>query len=129
MTSLGEAVGSVDQSMTSSPAWMSALTTSSAAYSNSTSAYGITSSSSSLTSSATTSVTSALEVAELVAVTLVVSALVILTAGGNLLVIVSFKVDRKLQTISNYFLLSLSVADFAIGQCVFIVSRSYLLYL
>jgi len=39
----------------------------------------------------------------------------IVTAGGNLLVVVSFKMDRNLQTVSNYFLLSLSVADFTIG--------------
>lgn len=39
----------------------------------------------------------------------------ILTFGMNLMVMVSFKVDRQLQTISNYFLFSLAVADFTIG--------------
>nr|XP_027194363.1 myb-like protein AA [Dermatophagoides pteronyssinus] len=34
---------------------------------------------------------------------------------GNVLVMVAFKIDRQLQTISNYFLLSLAVADFLIG--------------
>ena len=52
---------------------------------------------------------------ETIVISVLVSILVILTAGGNLLVMVSFKMDRKLQTLSNYFLLSLSVADFAIG--------------
>lgn len=39
----------------------------------------------------------------------------IATAGGNLLVIFSFKIDRRLQTISNYFLFSLACADMIIG--------------
>lgn len=29
---------------------------------------------------------------------------------------VSFKIDKQLQTISNYFLFSLAVADIAIGE-------------
>ena len=40
----------------------------------------------------------------------------ILTAGGNLMVMMSFKMERQLQTISNYFLLSLAVADLTIGE-------------
>ncbi|MFH4975277.1 hypothetical protein AB6A40_001986 [Gnathostoma spinigerum] len=39
----------------------------------------------------------------------------ILTIGGNLMVMVSFKIDKQLQTISNYFLFSLAVADITIG--------------
>ncbi|CAI2353416.1 unnamed protein product [Caenorhabditis sp. 36 PRJEB53466] len=39
----------------------------------------------------------------------------ILTSVGNLMVMVSFKIDKQLQTISNYFLFSLAVADIAIG--------------
>lgn len=38
-----------------------------------------------------------------------------LTVVGNVLVIVSIKIDKQLQTISNYFLFSLAIADFAIG--------------
>lgn len=38
-----------------------------------------------------------------------------LTIFGNVLVMVAFKIDRNLQTISNYFLLTLAVADFLIG--------------
>jgi muscarinic acetylcholine receptor M3 len=48
-------------------------------------------------------------------VSLLVTVLSLLTAGGNLLVIVAFGVDRRLQTVSNYFLLSLSIADLGIG--------------
>jgi len=48
-------------------------------------------------------------------VSIIAGILSLVTAGGNLMVIVSFRMDRQLQTVSNYFLLSLSVADFAIG--------------
>uniref|UniRef100_A0A914X0H4 G-protein coupled receptors family 1 profile domain-containing protein n=1 Tax=Plectus sambesii TaxID=2011161 RepID=A0A914X0H4_9BILA len=41
--------------------------------------------------------------------------LAVITIVGNLMVMVSFKIDRQLQTISNYFLLSLAVADITIG--------------
>ena len=45
-------------------------------------------------------------------------ALSLATIAGNLMVMVSFKMDRQLRTISNYFLFSLAVADFIIGkQC------------
>uniref|UniRef100_A0A7I4YUN2 G_PROTEIN_RECEP_F1_2 domain-containing protein n=2 Tax=Haemonchus contortus TaxID=6289 RepID=A0A7I4YUN2_HAECO len=40
----------------------------------------------------------------------------IVTFIGNLMVMVSFKIDKQLQTISNYFLFSLAVADIAIGM-------------
>ncbi|CAJ0954607.1 unnamed protein product, partial [Mesorhabditis belari] len=40
----------------------------------------------------------------------------LLTTVGNLMVMVSFKIDRQLQTISNYFLFSLAVADITIGM-------------
>uniref|UniRef100_A0A2C9JZ82 G-protein coupled receptors family 1 profile domain-containing protein n=1 Tax=Biomphalaria glabrata TaxID=6526 RepID=A0A2C9JZ82_BIOGL len=52
---------------------------------------------------------------EILLISLVVSLLSFLTAGGNLLVIVAFKLDKQLQTVSNYFLLSLAVADLTIG--------------
>ena len=38
------------------------------------------------------------------------------TITGNLMVMVSFKLDKQLQTISNYFLFSLAVADMIIGK-------------
>lgn len=45
----------------------------------------------------------------------VATILSIVTVIGNIMVMVSFKIDKNLQTISNYFLFSLAVADFAIG--------------
>ena len=64
---------------------------------------------------ATSSELSAHSVAKIVIISLVVTVLAVLTAGGNLMVMISFKLDKQLQTVSNYFLLSLSVADFFIG--------------
>ena len=54
-------------------------------------------------------------VAKVVIISIVVTILAILTAGGNLMVMISFKMDKQLQSVSNYFLLSLSIADFFIG--------------
>jgi muscarinic acetylcholine receptor M3 len=53
--------------------------------------------------------------AKTVAVSLIAAVFASLTVVGNLMVMVSFRVDRRLQTVTNYFLLSLSVADLAIG--------------
>lgn len=39
----------------------------------------------------------------------------LVTITGNLMVMISFKMDKQLQTISNYFLFSLAVADMIIG--------------
>ncbi|CAI4231530.1 unnamed protein product [Auanema sp. JU1783] len=53
----------------------------------------------------------------LVAAIIVIGAIFsILTTVGNLMVMISFKIDKQLQTISNYFLFSLAVADVAIGM-------------
>jgi len=49
------------------------------------------------------------------------------TSGGNLLVIASFRIDTQLQRVSNYFLLSLAVADFAIGAVSMPLFAVYLL--
>lgn len=37
------------------------------------------------------------------------------TVVGNLMVMVSFKMDKSLQTVSNYFLFSLAIADCCVG--------------
>ena len=39
----------------------------------------------------------------------------LITMLGNMLVMISLIIDRQLRTISNYYLLSLSIADFMIG--------------
>lgn len=53
--------------------------------------------------------------AQVIGVSIVVGFISIITMAGNLLVIIAFKIDKQLQTISNCFLLSLAVADFTIG--------------
>ncbi|KAH7723271.1 Protein GAR-3 a [Aphelenchoides avenae] len=48
----------------------------------------------------------------------------IVTTLGNLMVMISIRVDKQLQTISNYFLFSLAVADITIG-CISIPLMTY----
>lgn len=48
-------------------------------------------------------------------IALVSSMLSFVTVSGNIMVMVSFKIDKQLQNISNYFLFSLALADFFIG--------------
>lgn len=43
------------------------------------------------------------------------SILTLLTTLGNLLVLISFRINKQLRTVTNYFLLSLAIADFTIG--------------
>lgn len=50
-----------------------------------------------------------------VMIVLVAVFLSLTTVVGNIMVMISFKIDKQLQTISNYFLFSLAVADFAVG--------------
>ncbi|XP_011164803.1 muscarinic acetylcholine receptor DM1 isoform X2 [Solenopsis invicta] len=52
---------------------------------------------------------------ERVIIIVIAAFLSIITVLGNIMVMVSFNIDKQLQTISNYFLFSLAVADFAIG--------------
>lgn len=51
----------------------------------------------------------------------------LVTIFGNLLVMVSFKIDSNLQSVSNLLLVSLSVADFTIGAVSMPLFSSYLL--
>ncbi|KAL8611172.1 hypothetical protein ACOMHN_064462 [Nucella lapillus] len=62
-----------------------------------------------------------------VLICVVVVILSLLTSGGNLLVIIAFRLDKTLQTVSNYFLLSLAVADLAIGAVSMPLYTVYLL--
>ncbi|XP_046670440.1 muscarinic acetylcholine receptor DM1 isoform X2 [Homalodisca vitripennis] len=54
-------------------------------------------------------------ITQIVFIAITASLLSIATVVGNSMVMISFKIDKQLQTISNYFLFSLAVADFAIG--------------
>ncbi|UXI22031.1 hypothetical protein NH340_JMT07974 [Sarcoptes scabiei] len=58
---------------------------------------------------------------------LIGGSLSLITILGNVLVMVAFKIDRNLQTITNYYLLSLAVADFLIGCISMPLSSTYIL--
>ncbi|XP_022257491.1 muscarinic acetylcholine receptor DM1-like [Limulus polyphemus] len=54
-------------------------------------------------------------VSEVILIAIVTGILSLGTVVGNIMVMISFKMDKQLQTISNYFLLSLAIADLWIG--------------
>ncbi|KAM7414366.1 hypothetical protein PAMA_019265 [Pampus argenteus] len=54
---------------------------------------------------------------EMVLIILVSGSLSLITVIGNILVMLSIKVNRNLQTVNNYFLFSLACADLIIGIC------------
>lgn len=64
---------------------------------------------------------------EMILIAIVAGLLSIVTVIGNIMVMISFKMDKQLQTISNYFLLSLAVADFSIGLISMPLFTMYLL--
>lgn len=59
--------------------------------------------------------TSPYSVVQKVVIVIIAVVLSLSTVVGNSMVMISFKIDKQLQTISNYFLFSLAVADFAVG--------------
>ncbi|XP_068185076.1 5-hydroxytryptamine receptor 2A [Antennarius striatus] len=59
---------------------------------------------------------------------LLVLAVVAVTITGNLLVIVAVSLEKKLQSATNYFLMSLAVADMLLGILVMPVSMVTVLY-
>ncbi|XP_021010526.1 muscarinic acetylcholine receptor M4 isoform X2 [Mus caroli] len=56
-----------------------------------------------------------LETVEMVFIATVTGSLSLVTVVGNILVMLSIKVNRQLQTVNNYFLFSLACADLIIG--------------
>ncbi|XP_029379305.1 muscarinic acetylcholine receptor M2-like [Echeneis naucrates] len=54
---------------------------------------------------------------EMVLIIVVAGSLSLITVIGNILVMLSIKVNRNLQTVNNYFLFSLACADLIIGVC------------
>lgn len=64
---------------------------------------------------------------QIILIALVAGFLSLITVAGNFMVMMSFKMDKQLQTISNYFLFSLAVADFAIGLISMPLNTVYLL--
>ncbi|XP_065221422.1 muscarinic acetylcholine receptor DM1 isoform X2 [Planococcus citri] len=54
-------------------------------------------------------------VTQMVIIAILSGSLSVITVAGNIMVMVSFKIDKQLQTISNYFLFSLAVADVTVG--------------
>lgn len=52
---------------------------------------------------------------QVVIIVLLTGSLSLVTITGNILVVVSFKVNKQLKTVNNYYLLSLAFADLIIG--------------
>lgn len=52
---------------------------------------------------------------QVIIIVLLTGSLSLVTIVGNILVLVSFKVNKALKTVNNYYLLSLAFADLTIG--------------
>lgn len=59
---------------------------------------------------------------------LLILVVVIITVTGNILVILAVNLERKLQNATNYFLMSLAVADMLLGLLVMPVSMVTIVY-
>lgn len=53
---------------------------------------------------------------------------IVLTIAGNILVIMAVSLEKKLQNATNYFLMSLAIADMLLGFLVMPVSMLTILY-
>lgn len=61
----------------------------------------------------------ALELWQSIMVALIIAICMILTIGGNILVLLAFIVDRSIRQPSNYFIASLAATDMLIGTIIF----------
>lgn len=68
----------------------------------------------------------ALELWQSIMVALIIAICMILTIGGNILVLLAFIVDRSIRQPSNYFIASLAATDILIGMWMF---NTYVLYM
>lgn len=59
---------------------------------------------------------------------LLIVMVIIPTIGGNILVILAVSLERKLQNATNYFLMSLAVADLLVGLLVMPIALVTILY-
>lgn len=59
---------------------------------------------------------------------LLILVVIALTVAGNILVIMAVSLEKKLQNATNYFLMSLAVADMLLGLLVMPVSMVTILY-
>lgn len=59
---------------------------------------------------------------------LLTAVVIVLTIAGNILVIMAVSLEKKLQNATNYFLMSLAIADMLLGFLVMPVSMLTILY-